>query len=243
MPFLDEQWPFKYSLSPWYINNEDFDGTDFAPLHFNLTKDVMNQFAKEARDFPTKDGTPSRARRNKDDRLIIRRPFDGILKRLRKINEIEYMMLGSRIIDKNRIAPEKSMSNFRSFEHEYTLNLDICSDLNFNSLLESLSSTEPNPQFLEGILQKRDIFTKDIISESEISFVDVTNKYWNSSENKHSWFEVFYMVPGDSENRESDLKRLLVANFDGSTHKRYRKYQEERAIQMVAEWEAEQSRS
>ena len=243
MPFLDEQWPFKYSLSPWYINNEDFDGTDFAPLHFNLTKDVMNQFAKEARDFPTKDGTPSRARRNKDDRLIIRRPFDGILKRLRKINETEYMILGSRIIDKNRIAPEESMNQFRSFEDDYVLNLDIRSNTNFNSLLESLSSTEPNPQFLEGILQKRDRFSKDFISESEISFVDVTNKYWNSSDNKHSWFEVFYMIPKASENRDLELKRLLESNFDGGTHKRYRKYQEERAIQMVAEWEAEQSRS
>ncbi|MBT4135090.1 hypothetical protein HOE39_01990, partial [Candidatus Woesearchaeota archaeon] len=123
------------------------------------------------------------------------------------------------------------------------LNLDIRSDANFNSLLESLSSTEPNPQFLEGILQKRDRFSKDFISESEISFVDVTNKYWNSSDNKHSWFEVFYMIPKASENRDLELKRLLESNFDGGTHKRYRKYQEERAIQMVAEWEAEQSRS
>ena len=243
MLFLDELWPIKYSLSPWYINNEDFGNVEFAPLEFNLSKDLIQEFAKEARGFQTKDGTPSRARRNKDDRLIIRRPFDGILKRLRKINETEYMKLGSRIINKNRISPEQGLINFRFFEHEYVLNLDIRADSNFNSLLESLSSTEPNPQFLEAIIQKRDRFTKDIISLNEISSIDVTNKYWNSSSNKHSWFEVFYTVPGDSDNRSLELKQLVEDNFDGKSHKLYRRYQEERAIQMVLDYEAEQSRS
>jgi hypothetical protein len=153
------------------------------------------------------------------------------------------MILGDRILDLGRISSEKAMINFLDFEHEYLLNLDIRSDSNFNSLLDSLSSTEPNPKFLEGILQKRDRFTKHVISESDISFVDVTNKYWNSSDNKHSWFEVFYMVSVDFENRDLELRRILEANFDGGTHKRYRKHQEARAIQMVAEWEAEQSKS
>ena len=242
MEFLDELWPFKYSLSPWYINNEDFDRTDFAPLQFNLTDKAMDQFLKEARDFPTEDGR-SRARRDSDGRLKIRRQFEGITKRLKKINDTKYVLLGSRILDLGRIAPEKSIMNFRHFEHEYILKLDIRSDINFTSLLDSFSSTEPDPQFLEGIIQKRDRFTKEFISEREISFVDVTNKYWNSSDNKYSWFEVFYMIPGDSENRDLDLRRLLEANFDGGTHKRYRKYQEARAIQMEAEWKAEQSRS
>jgi len=39
------------------------------------------------------------------------------------------------------------------------------------------------------------------------------------------------------------LKKILEENFDGNTHKRYRKYQEERAIEMVLEYEAEQARS
>jgi len=242
MPFLDELWPFRYSLSPHYINTEDFDKVEFAPIQFKLTNEAMDQFAKEGRGYPTEDGR-ARARRDKDDRLIIRRPFDGIIKRLRKINETEYMILGDRIIDLERVSPEKAMINSRSFEHEYVLNLDILSDANFNSLLESLSSTEPDPQFLEGILQKRNRFTKEVISESDLSIIDVTNKYWNTSSNKHSWFGVFYRVSGTSENRESDLRRILESNFDGTTHKRYRKYQEERAIQMLAEWEAEQSRS
>ena len=242
MPFLDDILDYKYSLSPWYISHEDFENVEFAPLYFKLDKEIVTQFAKEGRGFPTDDGR-ARARRNKDNRLIIRRPFDGIVRRLEKINESEYMLLGSRIIDKHRIPPEKAEINFRIFEHEYALNLDIRSNANFNSLLEALSSTEPNPQFLEAILQKRDRFTKEVISESEISFVDVTNKYWNSSNNKYSWFEVFYIVPKDSEDRDSDLRRILEANFDGNTHKRYRKYQEKRAIQMLADYEAEQSRS
>ncbi|RZD30602.1 MAG: hypothetical protein CXT77_04130 [uncultured DHVE6 group euryarchaeote] len=242
MMFLDELLPFKYSLAPWYINNEDFKLTEFAPLQFNLTDDAMDQFAKEVRAFPTEDGR-SRARRDSDGRLKIRRQFEGITKRLKKVNDTEYMLLGDRILDLGRISSEKVMINFQDFEHEYLLNLDIRSDSNFNSLLDSLSSTEPNPKFLEGILQKRDRFTKHVISESDISFVDVTNKYWNSPDNKHSWFEVFYMVSVDSENRDLELRRLLEANFDGGTRKRYRKYQEARAIQMVVEWEAEQSKS
>ena len=243
MTFLDERWSFKYSLSPWHINNEDFDNVDFAPLEFNLTKEAITDFAKEGRAFPVESNIQSRARRDSDEKLKIRRPFDGIVRRLEKINELEYMILGSRISYKERIPPEKSGINFRIFEHEYVLNLDIRSDANFNPLLEALSSTEPNPQFLEAILQKRDRFTKEVISESEISFVDVTNKYWNSSNNKYSWFEVFYMVPRDSEDRDSDLRRIFEANFDGNTHKRYRKYQEARAIQMLADYEAEQARS
>jgi len=242
MTFLDDILEYKYSLSPWYIRHEDFENVEFAPLYFKLDKEIITQFAKEGRGFST-DDSRSRARRNKDDRLIIRRPFDGIVKRLNKINDTEYMILGSRIIDKHRISPEKLLLNFRIFEHEYVLNLDIRSDANFNPLLEALSSTEPNPQFLEGTLQKRDRFTKEVTSESEISFVDITNKYWNSSDNKFSWFEVFYMVPGDSEDREADLRRILEANFDGGTHKRYRKYQEARAIQMLADYEAEQAKS
>ncbi len=243
MTFLDERWSFKYSLSPWHINNEDFDNVDFAPLEFNLTKEAITDFAKEGRAFPVGSDIQSRARRDSDGRLKIRRPFDGIVKKLNKINDTEYMLLGSRIIDKNRISPEKALLNFRAFEYDYVLNLDIRSNTNFNSLLDSLSSTEPNPQFLEGILQKRDRFTKEVISENEISVVDVTNKYWNSTNNKYSWFEIFYMIPTESENRETDLKKILEENFDGNTHKRYRKYQEERAIEMVLEYEAEQARS
>ena len=243
MTFLDDVWPFKYSLAQWHITNEDFDNVDFAPLQFNLTKEAITDFAKEGRAFPVGSDIQSRARRDSDGKLKICRPFDGIVKRLNKINETEYMLLGSRIIDKHRISSEKAASNFRIVEHEYVLNLDISSDVNFNSLLDSLSSTEPNPQFLEGILQKRDRFTKAIVSESEISLVEVTNKYWGSSNNKYSWFEVFYMIPGDSEDREFDLKRLLEANFDGGTYKRYRKDQEARAIQMLVDYEAEQARS
>ena len=242
MPFLDDLLDYKYSLSQWHINYEDFENVEFAPVYFNLAKEIITQFAKEGSGFPTDDGR-ARARRNKDDRLVIRRPFDGIVRRLDKINELEYMIFGSRILYKERIPSEKTTINFRIFEHEYVLNVDIRSDANFNRLLEALSSTEPNPQFLEGTLQKRDRFTKEIISESEISFVDVTNKYWNSTNNKYSWFEVFYMIPGDSEDREFDLRRLLEANFDGGTHKRYRKYQEARAIQMLADYEAEQAKS
>jgi hypothetical protein len=241
MSFLDDILDYKYSLAQWHINNEDFDNIKFAPVHFKLDKEIIIQFAKEGRGFPTDDGR-ARARRNKDDRLVIRRPFDGIVRRLDKINESEYMILGSRIINKERISSEKVLMNFQYFKNEYVLNIDIRSDANFNYLLESLSSTEPNPQFLEGVLQKRDRFTKKVISENEISFVDVTNKYWNSANNKYSWLEVFYMVPEDSENRDLELRRILEANFDGGTHKRYRKYQEARAIQMLADYEAEQAR-
>lgn len=242
MPFLDDILNYKYSLSQWHINNEDFDRTEFAPLYFSLDKNLMAQFAKEGRGYPTEDGR-ARARRDKDDRLIIRRPFDGIVKRLRKINELEYVVLGDRIVWKERIPPEKAMFNFRVPEHEYVLNMDIRSDANFNNLLGALSSTEPNSQLLEATLQKREKFTKEIISENEIFMVDVTNKYWNSNSNKHSWFEIFYMVPKDSENCDSNLIRILEANLDGASHKRRVKYQEACALQMLAEYEAEQARS
>jgi hypothetical protein len=242
MPFLDDILDYKYSLSQWHITHEDFENVEFAPVYFNLAKEIITQFAKEGRGFPTDDGR-ARARRNKDDRLIIRRPFDGIVRRLEKINELEYMILGSRILYKERIPPEKLMINFHILDYEYVLNIDIRADVNFNSLLDSLSSTEPDPQFLEGILQKRDRFTKEVISESEISFVEVTNKYWNSTNNKYSWFEVFYMIPGDSKNRDLELRRILEANFDGKSHKLREKHQEARALEMLAEYEAEQARS
>ena len=153
------------------------------------------------------------------------------------------MVLGDRIVWKERILPEKAMFSFRFPEHEYALYIDIRSDANFNNLLGALSSTEPNSQFLEATLQKREKFTKEIISETKISIIDVTNKYWNSSSNKHSWFEVFYMVSGDSEDRASDLRRLIESNLDGTSHKRRIKYQEARALEMLAEYEAEQARS
>lgn len=242
MPFLDDILDYKYSLSQWHINNEDFNNIEFAPLYFSLDKDSMTQFAKEGRGYSTEDGR-ARARRNKDDRLIIRRPFDGIIKRLRRINELEYAVLGDRIIWKERIPPEKAMFNFRSTEHEYVLDIDIRSDANFNNLLSALSSTEPNPQLLEATLQKRKRFAKEIISENEIFMIDVTNKYWSSKSNKHSWFEIFYMLPRDSENCDLALRRVIEANLDGPSHKRRAKYQERRALQMLAEYEAEHSKS
>jgi len=215
MSFLDNLVDVKYSVSQWYINNSDFDNIEFAPVTFNLDKKLIEDFAKEARDYPTSDKKPSRARRDKDGRLIIKRPFDGILKRLRKVNETEYMLIGNKLIDKQKIPPEKVMYNFRTLEDKYILNLDIRSDVNFNPFLESLSSTEPNSQFLECKLIKQNSVSKEIISEEPKYLIDMTNKYWNSSDNKYSWFSIFYILDSKEE-----LKPIILDNLDKSSRRR-----------------------
>ncbi len=209
MNFLDDLLEVKYTLAQGYINNADFDNIDFAPVTFELSKDIIHEFAKESRDYPTKDGKPSRARRDSDGRLIIRRPFDGIIKRLRKVNETEYMLVGNKLVDKERIPPEMAMFNFRNFDHEYTLDINLNSDENFLPMLESLSSTEPNQQFLEVNLKKQNRLTNELLSEEAKYLIDVTNKYWNSTSNKHSWFSVFYIL--DSK---EDLKQNIIDNLD-----------------------------
>jgi len=219
MNLLDDLLEVKYTLAQGYINNSDFDNIEFAPVNFELSRENITEFSKEARDYPTLDGKPSRARRDSDGRLIIRRPYDGIVKRLRKINELDYMFVGDKLIDKERIPPEKAMFSFRKFEHEYSLDIDLRSDENFLSLLESLSSTNPNPQFLECTLKKQNRFTKDILSEEPKYLIDVTNKYWNSTSNKHCWFSVFYI--SDSKN---ELKQNIVDNLDKTSRRRRENY-------------------
>ena len=219
MSFLDDLLKTKYSLSQWYINNSDFDKLEFAPTIFNLDKKLMDNFAREARGSPNGDEKPSRARRNKDGRLIIKRPFDGIIKRLRKINETDYMLIENKLIDKQRIPLEKAMYNFRTFEYEYILDLDISSDTNFNPLLESISSTEPNPQFLECTLKKKNRFTKELISEDIKYLIDMTNKYWNSSNNKYDWSSIFYILDSKDE-----LKPMVIDNLDKGSRRRRENY-------------------
>ncbi len=219
MSFLDELLETKYSLSQWYVNNSDFDNLEFAPTIFNLDKQLMDDFAREARGYPTSDKKPSRARRNKDGRLIIKRPYEGIIKRLRKINETDYMLVGNKLIDKQRIPPERAMYNYRTFEYEYILDLDIRSDTNFNSFLESLSSTEPNPQFLECRLKKQNIISKEIISEDSKYLIDMTNKYWNSHNNKYDWSSLFYIL-----NSKDELKPIVIDNLDKGSRRRRENY-------------------
>ncbi len=231
MNFLDDLLEVKYTISQWYINNSDFDNIDFAPVTFNLDKLLVDDFAREARDYKTSDNKPSRARRNKDGRLIIKRPFDGIIKRLRKVNDTKYMLVGNKIIDKQRIPPEKAIFNFRSFEHEYLLDLNIRSNINFNPFLESLSSTEPNPQFLECTLRKQNTFTKEIISEESKYLIDMTNKYWNSSNNKYDWLSILYLLDSKDE-----LKSIILDNLDKSSRRRRENYLIDRLL-------AEESRS
>jgi hypothetical protein len=219
MTFLEDLLEVKYTLSQWYINNSDFNNIEFAPVKFELSKLLIDNFAKESRDYPTSDGRSSRARRDKDGRLIIKRPFDGIQKRLRKINELEYMLVGNKIIDKEKIPPEKAMYQFCTFEHEYVLDLDVRSDVNFNPFLESLSSTEPNPQFLECTLKKQNIFTKETISEESKYLIDMTNKYWNSSDNKYDWSKIFYILDSKDE-----LKQNVIDNLDKGSRRRRENY-------------------
>jgi hypothetical protein len=219
MSFLDDLLEVKYSVSQWYINNSDFDNLEFAPVIFNLDKQVIDDFAREARGYPNSSEKPSRARRNKDGRLIIKRPFDGIIKRLRKVNETDYMLVGNKLIDKQRIPPEKAIYNFRTFEYEYILDLDIRSDENFNPFLESLSSTESNPQFLECTLKKQNRFTKETISEELKYLIDMTNKYWNSSNNKYDWSSIFYILDSKDE-----LKSIVIDNLDKGSRRRRENY-------------------
>jgi len=219
MSFLDDLLEVRYTLAQGYINNSDFNNIEFSPINFQISKETINEFAKESRGWKTLDNTRSRARRDSDGRLIIKRPYDGIRKRLRKINEAEYMLLGNKIVEKERIPPEKAMFNFKNFEYEYELEMDIRSDYNFLPLLESLSSTEPNPQFLECNLKKQNIITKDILFEEPKYLIDVTNKYWNSPDNKYSWFSVFYMLDSKDE-----LKQKLIDNLDKTSGRRYENY-------------------
>ena len=225
MTFLEELLEVKYTLSPWYINNSDFNNIEFAPVKFELSKLLMDDFARESRDYPTSDDKPSRARRNKDGRLIIKRPFEGIIKRLSKINEIDYLLVGNKIINKERISPEKLMHHFNIFENEYVLELDIRSDANFNPFLESLSSTEPNPQFLECILKNQNRFTKEIISEEPKYLIDMTNKYWNSSKNRYDWSSIFYILDSKDE-----LKPTVIDNLDKGSRRRRENYLIDRLI-------------
>ena len=225
MTFLEELLEVKYTLSPWYINNSDFNNIEFAPVKFELSKLLMDDFARESRDYRTSDDKPSRARRNKDGRLIIKRPFEGIIKRLRKINEIDYLLVGNKIINKERIPPEKLMYSFHIFEHEYVLDLDIRSDANFNPFLESLSSTEPNPQFLECILKNQNRFTKEIISEEPKYLIDMTNKYRNSGNNRYDWSSIFYILDSKDE-----LKPTVIDNLDKGSRRRRENYLIDRLI-------------
>lgn len=225
MTFLEGLLEVKYTLAQWYINNSDFDNIEFAPVKFELSKVSMDNFAKESRGYPTSDGGSSRARRDKDDRLIIKRPFDGILKRLRKINELEYMLVENKIIDKEKIPPEKVMYQYCTFEHEYVLDLDVRSDVNFNPFLESLSSTKPNPQFLECTLKKQNIFTKETISEESKYLIDMTNKYWNSSDNRYDWSKIFYILDSKDE-----LKPIVIDNLDKGSRRRRENYLIDRLI-------------
>ncbi len=219
MNFLDDLLEVKYTLSQWYINDADFDNVEFAPVNFELSKKAMNEFAKESRDYPTKDGEPSRARRDSDGRLIIRRPYDGIVKRLRKINELDYMLVGNKLVEKDRIPPEKARFSFRNFEYEYTLDMDLRSDENFLPLLESFSSTEPNPKFLECTLRKKNKLNNELISEESKYMIDVTNKYWNSTSNKYCWFSVFYLTDSKDE-----LKQNIIDNLDKTSLRRRENY-------------------
>lgn len=220
MTFLEELVEVKYTLSQWYINNSDFDNIDFAPVNFELSNLAIEDFSKESRGYKTtSDGKDHRARRDKDNRLVIKRPLDGVRKRLSRVNESEYMLVGNKIIDKNRIPTEKVMFSFRNFEHEYILELDIRSDENFNLLLESMSSTEPNSQLMECTLKKQTRFTKEIISEESKYLIDMTNKYWNSTNNKYDWFSIFYILDSKDE-----LKQTIIDNLDKGSRSRRENY-------------------